>query len=98
MRDLPDQARAGWRAADQHVRPLHGVLGWWAVTSFGLVSVLLAALAALWPGPVRALGPAALGTWLLFTALGRFGGGQILRARYRGPLALQAGAALIAVV
>nr|BFE57975.1 hypothetical protein GCM10020063_025010 [Dactylosporangium thailandense] len=81
----------------RHARPLHGVLGWWAVTSFGLLSVLVAALAACWPTYVRAVGTAALGAWLLFTAVGRAGGGQLLRARYGGPLYLQAGPALLAL-
>ncbi|WP_426513945.1 hypothetical protein ACPPVO_27000 [Dactylosporangium sp. McL0621] len=81
----------------RHARPLLGVLGWWAVTSFGLLSVLVAALAALWPTSVRAAGAATLGAWLLFTACGRLGGGQVLRARYGGPLAPQAGPALLAL-
>jgi hypothetical protein len=91
------ELRVGLRATGRHARPLHGVLGWWAVTSFGLVSVLLAVLAALWPSSVRALGAAAVGSWLLFSALGRLGGTQVLRARYGGPLALHAGAALVAL-
>jgi hypothetical protein len=86
---------AGLQSVERHTRPLHGVLGWWAVMSFGLVSVLVAALAALWPAPVRLLGAAGVGTWLLFTACGRFGGGEVLRARYGGPLTLQAGPALV---
>ncbi|MGI5243578.1 hypothetical protein [Dactylosporangium sp. CA-139066] len=91
------QVRDGLRAAGHHARPLHGVLGWWAVTSFGLVGVLLAAAALLWPGSVHALGPAAVGAWLLCGALGRAGGGQVLRARYGGSLAMQTGPALLAV-
>src|SRR4051812_16485907 len=69
----------------RHARPLHGVLGWWAVTSFGLLSVLVAALTAFWPTSVRAVGAAALGAWLLFTACGRPGGGPVLPAPDRGP-------------
>ncbi|WP_433605005.1 hypothetical protein ACQP2P_26185 [Dactylosporangium sp. CA-139114] len=81
----------------RHARPLHGVLGWWAVTSFGLLSVLVATLAALWPSPLRAVGAAVLGAWLLFTAFGRAGGGLLLRARYGGPLLPLAGPALLAL-
>ncbi|GLL03107.1 hypothetical protein [Dactylosporangium matsuzakiense] len=81
----------------RHARPLHGILGWWAVTSFGLLSVLVAVIAVSWPTSVRAVGAAGLGAWLLFTACGRVGGGQVLRARYGGPIALQAGPGVLAL-
>ncbi|MFF5229694.1 hypothetical protein [Dactylosporangium sp. NPDC000521] len=97
LRAAPRQARDWLRTAGRQARPLNGVLGWWAVTSFGVLGLLLAALAALWPSPVRMLGAAAAGSWLLFVALGRFGGGQLLRARYGGSRLIQAGAALLAV-
>ncbi|GAB3843139.1 hypothetical protein ACFPIJ_00360 [Dactylosporangium cerinum] len=87
----------GLRATGSHAGRLNGVLGWWAVTSFGLLSLLLAVLATLWPSSVRAFGAAAVGTWLLFVAFGRFGGGQLLLARYGGSHILQSGAALLAV-
>lgn len=54
-------------------------------------------LVLLWPSSVRTFGAAAVGSWLLFVALGRFGGGQVLRARYGGSLALQAAAAVPAL-
>ncbi|GAA3250209.1 hypothetical protein ACFO1B_39955 [Dactylosporangium siamense] len=87
----------GLRATGSQAGRLNGVLGWWAVTSFGLLSLLLAVLAVLWPSSVRALGAAAVGAWLLFVAFGRFGGGQLLLARYGGSHLLQSGAALLAV-
>ncbi|GAA2332586.1 hypothetical protein [Dactylosporangium salmoneum] len=75
----------------RHARPLHGILGWWASASFGLLGVLLAAL---WPMPMRALGPAVVGAWLLCTAFARLGGTQLLRACYGGLPVLLLGAAL----
>ncbi|MFI5914469.1 hypothetical protein [Dactylosporangium sp. NPDC051541] len=85
------------QALGRHARPLHGILGWWAVTSFGLLGVLVSAIAVSWPESVRAVGAVGLGAWLLSTACGRAGGGQVLRARYGGPIALQAGPALLAL-
>jgi hypothetical protein len=89
--------RNALRTTGRHANALHGVLGWWAVTSFGLLSLLLAALAVFWPAPVEAFGAALVGSWLMLVALGRFGGAQLLRARYRGSRILQAGAALVAL-
>ncbi|MEV0131052.1 hypothetical protein AB0H83_21635 [Dactylosporangium sp. NPDC050688] len=97
LRTAERDAMAGLRSAGRQAGPLNGVLGWWAVTSFGLLSLLLAVLAMLWPSSVRTFGAAAAGSWLLFVALGRFGGGQLLRARFGGPRLFQAGAALLAV-
>ncbi|MEV4139388.1 hypothetical protein AB0J72_45410 [Dactylosporangium sp. NPDC049742] len=97
LRAAPQQARVWLRAAGRQAGPLNGVLGWWAVTSFGLLSLLLAVFAMVWPSSVRTFGAAAVGSWLLFVALGRFGGGQLLRARYGGARWFQAGAALLAV-
>ncbi len=97
LRTAERDARDGLRLAGRHAGPLHGVLGWWAVTSFGLLSVLLAVLVVLWPSSVQTFGAAVVGSWLLFVALGRFGGGQLLRARYGGSRFLQAGAAVPAL-
>ncbi|MDG6106973.1 hypothetical protein Daura_28025 [Dactylosporangium aurantiacum] len=97
LRTAERDALAGLRTAGRQAGPLNGVLGWWAVTSFGVLSLLLAVLAGLWPSSVRMFGAAAAGSWLLFVALGRFGGGQLLRARYGGPRLFQSGAALLAV-
>src|SRR4051812_3087245 len=84
-------------ALGRHARPLHGVLGWWAVTSFGLLNVLVALIAVSWPASVRAVGGAGLGAWLLCLACGRLGGGALLRARYGGPLTIHAGPGLLAL-
>jgi hypothetical protein len=87
----------GLRTTGSQAGPLIGVLGWWAVMSFGLLSLLLAVLAIVWPSSVRTLGAAAVGAWLLVVALGRFGGGQLLRARYGGSRFSLSSAALLAV-
>lgn len=97
LRAAERDAMEGLRSAGRQAGPLNGVLGWWAVTSFGLLSLLLAVLVTVWPSALRMFGAAAVGSWLLFVALGRFGGGQLLRARYGGPRLFQAGAALLAV-
>ncbi|WP_327001017.1 hypothetical protein OHA72_38620 [Dactylosporangium sp. NBC_01737] len=97
LRTAGRDTRDGLRTAGRHAGPLHGALGWWAVTSFGMLSLLLAVLMVLWPSSVRAFGGALVGSWLLFVAFGRFGGGQVLRARYGGSLVLQAGAAVVAL-
>jgi hypothetical protein len=90
-------ALIGLRATGRQARPLSGVLGWWAVMSFGLLSLLLAGLLTLWPSSIRTFGAAVVGAWLLFIALSRFGGGQLLRARYGGSRLFQSGAALLAL-
>jgi hypothetical protein len=90
------QVRDGLRVAEGHARSMYGVIGWWGLASFGLVGVLFALLTLLWPAPVRTLGGVGVGAWLLVAALGRGGGGLVLRGRYGGPLLLQAAGGLLA--